>query len=353
MLGLWFFLPSPVIPPHEREAYIQDKLVSGHAVITALEYKPFLRYPGRIYSGECSECSDILPHWRLRASGPDLLLSASYYYDGSSSLNLNDVLRDATQWHDRTWAGQEWKPYFSPPLSFDGVPGGDMDEEINMPWFDVTDQKLIHYNMHNFEMFLNIRAVVPEPGVVQIWRNAYIEPILHDTTAVDEQVVYTDLNNKKGDFDLLASFQVQDKAKGAHVHVKYLAGALPSRTYPIRRALLVPLGPFIAIPFILLEGLLEPLSSSFLYIVILCSFLVGIVCYRKMLERGPASTSYGNMLRPFHFFSGNSSTRNKRRGVWGPTGPVDLGKKWNKFDEENEIGLQRPKTVRLGRDWKD
>ncbi|KAF1917910.1 hypothetical protein BDU57DRAFT_180891 [Ampelomyces quisqualis] len=354
MLGMWFFLPSPVIPPHQRGAYIQNKLASGNTVITALDYKPFLRHPGRVYSGECSECSDILPHWRLRASGPDLLLSMSYYYDGHSNLNLNDVLRDATQWHDRTWTGHEWKPYFSPPLGFGGVPGGDTAEEINMPWFDVTDQKLIHYNMHNFETHLNVRAVVPEPGVVEIWRNAYIEPILHDTIANDEQIVYNELNRKKEDLDLLASFQLLDKGKGTRVLVKYLAGSLPSRTYPIRRALLVPLGPFIAVPFIVLGGLLESLSSTFFYIILYFGFLAGIVCYRKMLGRGPASTPCGTMSWPFDsFFGGKCRSRNRKKGVWGPTGPVELGKNWNTFDEEKEVGLQRPKTVRLGRGWND
>jgi hypothetical protein len=255
---------------------------------------------------------------------------------------LDDILRNSHEWNDREWVGKKWRPYFSSTLGFGGVPGGTTDEEINMPWFDVTDQKLIAYNMHNFETNLVVRAVVPQPGVVEIWRNAYIEPTLHDTTEVDQQTVYNELNNKKGDMDLLASFQLLDKEKRPRVLVKYLAGSLPSHTYPIRRALLVPLGPFIAIPFILLEGLFESLSTAFLYIFIVCGLLVGVLCFRGILSW------------PLQFVPGSQRrSRKKRKGVWGPAGPVDLEKSWNAFDEEKEVGLQRPKMARFGRDWKD
>lgn len=138
---------------------------------------------------------------------------------------------------------------------------------------------------------------------------------------------------------MLASFQLLDKAKRPRVLVKYLAGSLPSRTYPIRRALLVPLGPFIAIPFILLGGLFESLSTAFLYIVIVCGLLVGVLCSRGILSE------------PLQFVPRSQRrSRKKRKGVWGPAGPVDLETIWNAFDEEKEIGLQRPKMARFGRD---
>jgi hypothetical protein len=348
MIGMWFFLPSPIIPSYQREAYIQNRFASGKTVITALEYRPFLRYPGRIYSGECSECSDVLVHWRLIESDDKLFLSSDFYVD--PTIDITGILRDAVEWNTQKRDDQDWAPYFSGPLSM-RVPGGDLDEEINMPWFQVTDQKLVHYNMHNFDASIAIRAIVPEPGVFEIWRNAYVEPFFNATS--QEQAIYDTMRLNMSETDYLASFEFGKDPNTTGVVVKHLAGELPSRTYPIRRALLVPLGPFIAIPFVLIQPLLYLISPFIHYIVILLGLLVGFVCYHRMRQGGSISSLFGGLCWPLQFIRRRQrKNRGGRRDVWGPTGPVSTKTHRSWFDEERSAGLQRPDTVRLGRDWK-
>jgi hypothetical protein len=348
MIGMWFFLPSPAVPSYQREAYIQNRFASGKTVIMALEYTPFLRHPGRIYSGECSECSDVLVHWRLIKSGDSSFLSSGFYED--RTIDMTKILRDAVEYNTQKQNDQNWAPYFSDPLSMN-VPGGDLDEEINMPWFQVTDQKLIHYNMHNFETSIAIRAVVPEPGVLEIWRNAYVEPFLDATS--QEQAKYDTMRLNVSETDYLASFQFGKDPRTSRVIVKHLAGELPSRTYPIRRALLVPLGPFIAIPFILIQPLFDLISPYFNFIVVWFGLLVGLVSYRRMRQSGSISSLFGGLCWPLQFIRRRQRKNRAGRGdVWGPSGPVDTKTHRNWFDEERLVGLQRPDTARLGRNWK-
>jgi hypothetical protein len=355
MVGMWFFLPSPVVPSHQREAYIQNRFASGKTVITAVEYAPFLRHPGRVYSGECSECSDLFIHWRLIRSGHNFLLSSSYYE--YSTINMTGILREAAEWNTKGGKyAENWVPYISGPLVMDGVPGGEDDEETTMPWFHVTDRKLIHYDMHNFQTSLTARAVVSKPGVLEIWRSAYVESFFEDwplDSADPEQGIYDNMRIKKSETDHLASFQFVDDREITRVIVKHLAGELPSRTYHIRRALLVPLGPFITIPFILVALLFELLSPFFYFIVVCLGLLVGLVWYRRVLQGGPTSSYFGGLCWPLQLIRRRQrKTRSRRRDLWGPTGPVGTKTHRSWFDEEKMVGLQRPDTVRLGRGWK-
>ena len=357
MIGLYFFLPSPAIPPHQREAYIQNRLASGNTVIAAVDYAPFAKESRSM----CYSCTDVLIHWRLVNAGHDVLLRSSDYDHGS--INMTGALQMAREWNEergKTQPGKKWTPYFSLPVPMNGIPGGDTDEEINMPWFHVVDQKLIQYNMHNLQADIIARVVVPEPGIVQIWRGAYVEWALNSTAEsqgpVDgdvpqkplEQVAYEELMLYKQETDFLASFHLVESWENTLVVVEHLAGELPSRTYPIRRALLVPLGPFLAIPFILAGALYDSMSPFVWFIIVWMGLLVGLVSYRKMVESGN-TPSFSGLCWPLQLIKRRRrKNARSRKHVWGPTGPVDPDLESSSFDEEKEIGLRRPDTVRLG-----
>lgn len=339
MSGLWLFLPSPSIQPQQRDAYIERKFASGGTVITAVDYRPFLRHPGRIYSGECSECSDAFIHWRQRTSGGKVTVDVS---DSGSdaTVQVTDFLNLGADWHERN--ATRGVPYVSDKFGLNDVPGGELGEEVAMPWFQEVDQKLIDYNMHNMRVSLAVRAIVPKAGTLEIWRNAYVEPIWFD----DPVSAYEKILKNKTKTDHLATFQLNKSGGSSKLAVLHLAGHLPSRTYPIRRALLFPLGPFIGIPFVLIPSLVEVFSPFSYLVIIWLSAVAGIFCYRRMIEGGPIDTCIGGLCCP----------RRRRKEwqkteVWGPTGPVDSKDLRRSFDEEGAIGLQRPQSVRLEKRW--
>jgi hypothetical protein len=347
MIGMWFFLPSPTILLDEQKDYIQDRIASGKTVITAVNYAALQRDADPTNSFICYECSDVLFHWRVVKSGPNYSLRVSDS-DEYNTIDLTGLLRNATELNvgnqelDRD---RDIKPriYYSAPIVLHGIPAGDTDEEINMPWFQPTDKKLIHYNMHNNRVAVTVVAVVPEPHLVHIYRAAYIEQSL---------LPYTEIMSYGLETDYLASFGIRDGKNP--VIVGHVAGGLPSQTYPIRRALLVPLGPFIAIPFVLFTELSEFLAPFLGFIIFGLVLLVGYVIYRRILQGGPISSLFGGLCWPIQFMRRRQRKNRNRQGhVWGPTGPVDMKKSLGRIDEEKEIGLQRPETVRLGRSWRD
>jgi hypothetical protein len=348
MLGLFFFLPSPAISPHQRNAYIQQKIASQSTVITAIDYTIFRQDRHSIRTEDCYECSALLVHWRLVTHGQVSILDMSDY-DDYGKVNIAKTLQDAVEWNnkDTTATGNQWTPYFSDPLVIDGIPAGDVDEEISMPWFHITDQKLVHYNMHNNRVSFIAYVVVPAPEVIEVWRGAFVERELNSTS---EQVAYDNMMLHKLDTDLLGSFRFVKDSSTTRMVVQHLSGDLASRTYPVRRALLVPLGPFIALPFILIAQFFEFLGPMFYYFLIWLGILVAFVGYRRMLEGGSTSSCCGRVCLPFHSLRRKQTKiRSRTGGVWGPAGPVDSNKQPNWVDEEKEIGLQWPGMARLGR----
>lgn len=344
MLGLFFFLPSPVIPLHQRDAYVQQKLESGSTVITAIDYSPFRKEPVDSRPEICYECSDLLLHWRFFTHGQTAHLDLSDQTD--RAIDIATILKDASKWNKEGMSGtaDQWIPYLEYPLFLKGLPAGDADEEINMPWFHDTDQKLMHYNMHNFLVSIVAYAVVPEADVLEIWRGAYVQHALDSRSGQADQhkyklgqVAYDNMTLHKSDTDLLASFDFKDGPFTQRVVVRHLSGSLASRTYPIRRALLVPLGPFIATPFIIINEFIEALGPILWYTLVLFSLLAALISCRKL-----------HIVR-----RRQSDTRSRPMNVWGPSGPVESTKQRNWLDEEKETGLQRPKTMRVGRSWRN
>lgn len=357
MIGVYFFLPTPAIPPHQRDAYIQKKLASGNTVITAVEFAPFREESKDI----CYDCTDLMIHWRLVNRGRNVML---HFSESSGSVNMTKALELARDWNHERWKSrseQKWTPYFSVPMTMNGIPGGSLGEEIAMPWFHDVDQKLIDYNMHNAQASVFVRAVVPEPGIVQIWRSKYVDWALKTTvesarSSDDDflrtpekspaQVSYEQMMLYKQETDFLASFHLVESWENTLVVMEHLAGELPSRTYTIRRALLVPLGPFVAIPFIMANELYEVMPPFLWFVLVMLGLIFAVIFYPKMLETGNIP-SLSRLCWPLRVFRRRRKQQSARKQVWGPTGPVDMGKEDSLFDEESEIGLRRPDTARL------
>ena len=150
----------------------------------------------------------------------------------------------------------------------------------------------------------------------------------------------------KQETDFLASFHLVESWENTLVVMEHLAGELPSRTYTIRRALLVLLGPFLAIPFIMASQLYEFMSPFAWFVVVWLCLIVAVVVYPKMLESGNWP-SFSRLCWSLWIFRRRRNQQSARKQVWGPTGPVDVAKDVSLFDEESEMGLQRPDTVRL------
>jgi hypothetical protein len=343
MIGMWFFLPSKIVLPEEQTNYIQDRIASGRTVITAVNYAALRKDADTTHSFICYECSDVLFHWRVIKSGPKYSLRVSDS-DRYNTIDLTGLLRNATEFNVEnkeldTDGNRKLKIYYSAPMVLDGIPAGDTDEEINLPWFQPTDKKLIHYNMHNNRVSVTVIAVVPEPDLVHIYRAAYVEQSLSP---------YLEMMAHGLETDYLVSIGItKDKEQ---IVVGHLSGSLSSRTYPIRKVLLVPLGPFIAIPFILFAELPELISPFFYLIIFGLVLLVGFVSYRRLLRGGPISSLFGGLCWPIQFMRRRQRKNRNRQGhVWGSTGPLDMKKSLDRIDEEKEIGLQRPETVRIRR----
>ena len=366
MFALWCFLPSPTVSDGQRVAYIQNALSSGRTVITMLEYPSFKRQVGRTYGGECGECDTILPHWRLEAVKNDILLHLNNEDWYKADINITGTLKDAQLEFSRTSHVSEgkWVPYFSKEIKLPNIPGGSPDEEINLPWFAGVDQNLFHHDMHGMDASITLHAVVPTPGVVEIWKSSAVElaagnvPTEHDRyVAIDGLAgikMYKVLLQRQN-LDRLAVLKVPEPAKVKTIVVEELEGDLPSMTYPIRKFLLFPLGPIIIFPFLLFQlvyGFVYPVWPA---IYVLFAVYTPIVFYYWIKSGRPQIWSWLTtfwMTRWLFACGRRRNARAKNRDVWGPAGPVGVNSTRGSFDEEKVVGLQRPQTVRLGRDWK-
>lgn len=342
LFALWCFLPSPLIPADQHSAYIQRRLASGRSIVSVVDYAPYKREARYTYSGECSECSSLIFNWRLSSSPVGIILSLDDESDAwnTARINLTGVLAEAADWnsHQKTSSRRKeggWTPYFSAAIKLRSIPGGSLDEEINLPWFPVADQHRFHNDMHGFTAEVALRAFIPEPGTVEFWSFYEVNRVLEGLQAqsknqtVSPEMLSDALSKDPQRTGYLATFKVPSVPVIANVVVQELRGDLPSKMYPIRKALLFPLGPILPLVFILAGVASDTIAPVFPFLVVA---VIIFVLWRvtTVMKRSTA----------------------RERDVWGPTGPVDVKSREEEFDEEKEVGLQRPQTVRLGKSWK-
>lgn len=351
MIGSWMFMPSWSISPHDRDAYIQNAFSRGRTVVTVMSYDREISKNVGSNMVSDSECTTLLLHWWLRRKASSHVLSLSstsdeginftHIIEGANSAYREDVKDDPEQ---------PWSPYFSKSVRLSDIAEGDLDEEINMRWFDPADKNLFHHEMHNFFTNIFVTGVVPEPGVVEIWGSKYINNIhelLSDprkehfsNATVWSKQIHQEMVLRQSKADMLASFRMVEDQHGVRFVVNEIKGRLASRSFPIRRRLLFFLGPLYSIamiPISILAGLSDLIAPAMPFILLWLGIMFALFLYRRLV-------AYGFISR------GRSDSNASSRKVWGPAGPV---KTWSQLDEEKGVNLQRPKTVRLGKNWRD
>lgn len=287
-------------------------------------------------------------------------------------INLSKLVKKGTSFnaHEYGWPEDPWTTWVSENVTINGVPSGEEDEEVNMPWFDSVDKKIIQYDMHNADASIVVVGIMPEPQVLEIWdagtfHEAQDFVMHHDVLPEDINTEFQVLAHRymvqnKKPADMLASLKIVDTRDANNVLVKSIAGQLPSRTIGIRRALLFWLAPvysFGSLPVYLILDLFDIISPFLPFLVIWLGCIVGLVVYRRMQEGGSPSRALGGLLCPLNsvlWFVGTLRRRGSQRSaVWGPAGPVDVKthRKW--FDEEKSIGLERPQQPQDSRGRRD
>jgi hypothetical protein len=337
-----------------------------------LEYASFRRHPDRIYGGECGECDNIFIHWRLEVVKDSVLLRFNEEDWYKAEMNISRHLREAQEKYDKykeTAKPPEreqmpWIPYFSDAYLLPKIPGGSPDEEINLPWFSTVDQNLFHHDMHGFDAEINLNAVVPSAETVEIWKRSAVDLALNNVDTPgkfrpDQQrerlIAAYEILQEGRTIDLLAIFKVPEPANLKTMVVEQLRGDLPSQTYPVRKFLLFPLGPIIVFPFLLLWAVYSFIYPVWPAIYVLSAIYAPIVFYYWIRSGRPQIWTWLTtfwMTRWIFACRRRRHAKPKSRDVWGPAGPVRSNGIRDSFDEEKGLGLQRPKTVRLGRDWK-
>lgn len=140
--------------------------------------------------------------------------------------------------------------------------------------------------------------------------------------------------------DMLASLKMMHDERGTHFIVNEIKGRLASRSYPIRRRLLFFLGPLfsiVMIPISLLVGISDLIVPVVPFILLWLGIMFALFMHRRLV-------AFGIIPQDRSDFSSTS------RKAWGPAGPV---RAWSQLDEEKGVSLQRPKTVHLGKNWRD
>ena len=351
LFGLWLFFPAPLVPPEWRLAYIQKTLASGRSLITVNECRPFEK--DKYTTQDCQGCTHLLFQWRFASAGADVLLQLDGVETRSdlpdTKINITGILNDGKRWNAKQSgpSGKKWRPYFTGALTLPRVLGGSEWDEIVIPWFNFGDQMLFHQDMYGFTAGpIVFRAVVPQPGTLEIWNSAIISQVkinksipenatnVENSTPEAWEQLYQDLGQEERDKGLLATFNIPDAPSVRNIEMKLLNGDLPPRTYPIRRGLLVLFRPMLPTLFWILGEIDDFIAPLFPSIVI---SLIVYVLYRlrKLVMRS------------------RLMTRREEVRVWGPTGPVNNKSLDRWSDEENWAGTQRPQPARFGRRWKD
>lgn len=150
----------------------------GRRIITVMGYNWEISKDVGFNLVSDGECTTLLLHWWLRRKAGSHVLSLSSTND--AGINLTYIIKEANAAYLEDIINdpdQTWYPYFSKSVRLNDIAEGDLNEEINMPWFDPADKNLLHHEMHGFSTSMFVTGVVPERGTVEIWESKYITNI--------------------------------------------------------------------------------------------------------------------------------------------------------------------------------
>ncbi|KAF9701665.1 hypothetical protein EKO04_000408 [Ascochyta lentis] len=346
---LWLALPFHTVSVEERSTYIQNTLASGQTAVAAWDVKPFAKAnEDDLDEGWCSECTSVLFHWRFARmyNKVHILLAPHHSHSEDKDFDLSGNFKSAEEWNQDGVIGsnKSWSPYFIDlwwtPTT---VPGARQDERISQGWFYEVDRHLIQHAFVGWSTKIDVRAVIPEPGVVEFWRGTAIDrafnhisdewaetynksDVFQDRTRTPE--IYKQMRRFERDIDLIASFEASENADVQDIVVKELKGDLPSRTWPVRKALLAWVPRFIVGPVMLFKAaddFIAPRFAGFLVALFTLPLIyIGVVGCCWISAGGP---------NIFRWISGFWMTKllvprrwrkaPETQHLWGPSGPVD------------------------------
>lgn len=148
------------------------------------------------------------------------------------------------------------------------VPAGQKDEHTSQGWFKEVDRHFIQHTFTGKTTDVDVCAIIPESGIVEFWRSAIIDRGCDRTSVgwagpLNEADILLDhvrtlgicraARSAEEDIDLIGSSRTPPNVDIKDIVVLHLKGNLPSRTWPIRRALLLRFSQFMVgcLPYIL------------------------------------------------------------------------------------------------------
>ncbi|KAK8069927.1 hypothetical protein PG994_006543 [Apiospora phragmitis] len=319
LVGTWLFLPSPQVPSTHRDAYIQQTLRTGGALTTLHPYGDF--YKGtvdRVRGSNCKDCGALILDWHLDA---DAKSDALVLRLGDARLNLTDAALQSA-------AADPAKPYYLSDRITSKVRHGTTDDAINMPWFRWTDKVLVGEVLHgSWDNQIDVRVYSHASGTVEIWKELSLWNDFQGPTAIRETDRMVGL---LANFDNISRKQfdgASNRAKAVDIKVSGIKGEFPSTTWPIRHTICGPLFvPTFYLPVPVFYLIREPMT-----LFILC--VVGTLAVLGLWVRAgtPEMGLWFAGLPVVRLCCRGRARRARRRGVWGPSGPVQ--------DDEEEAGL--------------
>jgi hypothetical protein len=321
LMGTWILLPSPpashglnISPSVERLLRI------GNTVTTVDEYA--LSYTGG-HSGSrmCGACTGLVLDWHLES---DIATDSLILHLGHTRINLTDA---AVRGPEKSMGvgGKVGGHYLSEPIPLTPRIGGTSDFTI-MPWFNWADKILIGATLHHASDWISLRVFVPEPGVVQIWK---------DLSLWKDFAGANTLRETEREVGLLASFShisskrwegAAIRANIATVGVSGVKGVLPSKTWPIRHLIC---GPLYVPTFFILLLIPDPWGNVFpracILAAVICCFWVR---WSTLRSRWRSIPLIGGI------FHRDRAQRKPKLGIWERARPV--------YDEEKGVFLRRP-----------
>ncbi|KAF1952989.1 hypothetical protein CC80DRAFT_596139 [Byssothecium circinans] len=410
MFGLWFFMPSFPIAPSDRNTYIQNALSAGQPIITAHGGDRSWEEDGMYHLSQADygDGTHLGVRWQLATSKKgdgevetDLQLSQTL-------LHLSQISSKASLHYSGNVTVEEKgekTPYFTHTVRAT-VYKGETAHPYVMPWFVNADKVLFSYEFHGMTAQFDFTIIIPEPGVVQLWQRHVVAPVLKRLREKHGFVNYEGVNqevsdtnpelvkakmvwwetfdylrrNHRTDGGLIAEFKDVNGAETgkfkdmAKVKVDIPVGDLTSRTFPIRRALIFPLGPTpMIISYALYSIYLLGVCVFWPYGLFASEIYVLFVLGRWLRAGRPGflEWSMNDGLTRFWFSCcgccirlGGRRRARKIRRVWGPAGPLlDSEKLMGELDDVERggkldtmaggIGLQRPVSAKLGnkKEW--
>jgi hypothetical protein len=364
IIFLWCALPSPTISPHERESHIQKTLGSGRPLITVNDWTTFFnrQTPSTNRAGQA-----YIVRWQLKQAPGDqgVLLKLGPLGDA----NLADIIAKANSFN-RAHTGKnssEWIPFFDIARVFEGIWTSNVEfSELCLGWFHRADSHFITHEVQGHSGSIILRFVVPQPGVLELWleavvtdhmdANDYAELYLIGNapqTELQQQMfrrAWNYVKESQRESGILATFKSQEMKQVRDVVVLRMNGDLLSRTYPIRRTLLVLLAPVQSMSLYALTLALNLVPALLVILSQLGLACAGIMLSCWLRDGRPAFSEWNRHFWMTRWIPRGIASDAKK--VWGPSGPVSAeSEKGGNWDEENALS-QQPQTVRIGRYWK-